>query len=564
MEVTNDNFEEAFPVIEKAIRRCDFMSMDFELTGLFPRSAPASSHLDTLQERYERFCLGPKTFIPIQFGLCTVYWNSEKGVYEAESFNFYIHPMVGKKGYQFCCDLSSLKFLSSNEFDFNKLFAKGIQFTSQEKQNFFEEQNQEPLVRDKLVPNADGEKFLNTTLETLERWLQTTEVSLELPACNSYFMRILYQEIPLRYPNLLLSSESVEGQRYWKSMKIQRFGEEERKKMKEEKAQLAEEVKQEKFKKTAGFRRVIDVMVDVQKPLLGHNMMLDICYFYQYFIGTLPDDVGEFKKNFKSRFPFIIDTKFLASDIGADSTALGDLYAHHSKTEKPIIELKKGSSEEDKAHEAGWDAYMTAHIFLKLCGVLHENIEHPIAFSEQSPIYNLWNTIFLARMSCNLELLCDQSNEKAPKNVFHVFNFASQVKTSDIISWFKGFGSVSVNWKDDNSAFVTVDQEKLDAVLLWSQTSQDKFEIETLQNLRDRNKRERSGVASTPPREPLVDPPARVRRSSLKHTSGKKRPRPSSIGFDEETSTTNTKRSKKRRSSSISSTPAKTFECCIS
>lgn len=130
-------------------------------------------------------------------------------------------------------------------------------------------------------------------------WLQTTDQCLELPPCNSYLMRILYQEIPKKYPNLTLSQVSVEGQKFWKSMKIERLSKKER----EEKEKLAEDEKQNKMNQMAGFRRVIDFMQKSKKPLLGHNMFLDLCYFYNYFLAPLPEDVQEFKETLLKSFP---------------------------------------------------------------------------------------------------------------------------------------------------------------------------------------------------------------------------------------------------------------------
>ena len=216
-----------------------------------------------------------------------------------------------------------------------------------------------------------------------------------------------------------------------------------------------------------------------------------------------------------------------------------------------------GESAGGKAHEAGWDAYMTAHIFLKLCGSIDDTTEHPILFSQTSPLFKLWNIINIARSSANMELARDQSKDTAPENVFHVYDFDMKVRTSDIFKWFSDFGKVSVLWKDDNSAFVTINEpEKLEAAREFAERSHDEFEIEPLQTFRN-NELKMDETDETPPREPLAHPPQRTRRSSLKRP-GKKRPRPSSIGFDDENPSERKKRKKDEDA------PQKTFECCIS
>ena len=164
MDVTTENFDSVLPVIAKAINECIFMSFDFELTGLYPHSCPSTTSFDTLQQRYEYACQGARSFIPIQFGLCTVAWDDEKQSYIAQTFNFFIHPYTSRRGYQFTCDLSSLKFLSSHNFDFNTLFSKGISFVSREKVKEIEENMSTEKVRDEIQPAPKDQEFVNEAL----------------------------------------------------------------------------------------------------------------------------------------------------------------------------------------------------------------------------------------------------------------------------------------------------------------------------------------------------------------------------------------------------------------
>jgi poly(A)-specific ribonuclease len=43
-----------------------------------------------------------------------------------------------------------------------------------------------------------------------------------------------------------------------------------------------------------GFSKVIEELVKSQKPLIGHNMFLDILFIYQQFIDDLPTTLSEF------------------------------------------------------------------------------------------------------------------------------------------------------------------------------------------------------------------------------------------------------------------------------
>lgn len=47
--------------------------------------------------------------------------------------------------------------------------------------------------------------------------------------------------------------------------------------------------------------------------LAGHNLFMDIMYFYRSFFGTLPDRLEDFQDTINKIFPIIIDTKYLAT-----------------------------------------------------------------------------------------------------------------------------------------------------------------------------------------------------------------------------------------------------------
>lgn len=43
-----------------------------------------------------------------------------------------------------------------------------------------------------------------------------------------------------------------------------------------------------------GFSKVIEEMIIAKKPLVGHNMMLDIMFVYYQFIDDLPETLHDF------------------------------------------------------------------------------------------------------------------------------------------------------------------------------------------------------------------------------------------------------------------------------
>jgi len=81
MEVTNQNFEEALPLVMNAVSACSFVAMDLELTGLHTGSVDAIDMLDDSQERYSKLADSARSFLPIQFGLSCFVWSDELSGY---------------------------------------------------------------------------------------------------------------------------------------------------------------------------------------------------------------------------------------------------------------------------------------------------------------------------------------------------------------------------------------------------------------------------------------------------------------------------------------------------
>lgn len=69
-----------------------------------------------------------------------------------------------------------------------------------------------------------------------------------------------------------------------------------------------------------GFSRIISLLEKYQKPIVGHNIFLDIVLLHNQFIGPLPHDYRKFKRNVNTMFPFIYDTKLISYHMGKKLT----------------------------------------------------------------------------------------------------------------------------------------------------------------------------------------------------------------------------------------------------
>lgn len=77
----------------------------------------------------------------------------------------------------------------------------------------------------------------------------------------------------------------------------------------------------------AELAKVTKILKEKQHVIVGHNLFTDLCFLYKTFIGDLPAGVGDFQSQIHSLFPFVIDTKYLAT--------------YNSDAMKPRVNLKE-------------------------------------------------------------------------------------------------------------------------------------------------------------------------------------------------------------------------------
>lgn len=135
-----------------------------------------------------------------------------------------------------------------------------------------------------------------------------------LPQANAFRRRLIYEAVSIsEYKELLdLSPNIVDKQ-----------------KITVKKASLEEKKERERLAllEMIGFTQIIKLLIKSQKPLVGHNLYLDLLYIYNTFIGPLPEDYMEFKKFVHSLYPAIYDTRYISSD-----GILGSLISNNSKS----------------------------------------------------------------------------------------------------------------------------------------------------------------------------------------------------------------------------------------
>jgi hypothetical protein len=124
LQVTRANFPEALAQVRAALSACQFFAFDCEMTGL-TLDGQEDKLLDDVFDRHERTVAAAQQFLVCQLGVSAFVWRpdgSGGGSYEARTFNFYAFPTPrGEFDPRFVCQASSLAFLASQGFDFNKV-----------------------------------------------------------------------------------------------------------------------------------------------------------------------------------------------------------------------------------------------------------------------------------------------------------------------------------------------------------------------------------------------------------------------------------------------------------
>ncbi|KZC04656.1 Poly(A)-specific ribonuclease PARN [Dufourea novaeangliae] len=387
-------------------------------------------------------------FLLVQFGLSAFTFDTQNHKYSQRSYNFYVFPRPLNRAApdcRFMCQASSISFLTTQGFDFNKLFKLGIPYlTTSEEEKLVKRLEERQKARDEvpeLIPISDDDRpQIEEICTRIDEFLASEAEELIIDKCNAFIRRLVHQEVRVRWPNKLRVESKSDCSGH--SLIVQRSGTREEEEHKE--IQRREREKLE-IKEAVGFSTVLKKIAESGKLIVGHNMLLDICHIIHKFFGPLPETYTEFKSLVHSLFPRILDTKVLCQSQqfkeNVPSSNLNVLLERVSKSpfKIPDIESVDGRSYitlAEKYHEAGYDAYITGICFIALCNYL---------------------VLILLIFSC----LANPSRD----HVFHL-TFPKEWKLSDISQLFSPFGSVYVSWLSDMSAYVALNRREQASVVI--------------------------------------------------------------------------------------------------
>lgn len=382
-EVTTENFNTLFPTIQESLKNATLIAIDTEFTGINIDNALKESLFDTPEERYLKLKESIRPFVVIQFGLTALKYIRDENKYVADVFYFYLFPQcIPTRNRHFMWQASCIEFLTAHDFDFNKVAYNGISYLNQEEEVELQcELQQNKLMRcvQRLVSYKDEDELKAFNNKVFD-WINSgTSPYLEIETPTPLLQYLAHKELRNHFLNIWTKSKG-------KKISITKVSEDMRKMLQEEEGNELDKKLLDAF---VGFSKVFKLLVNFKKPIIGHNLLLDLMYMYQQLHRPLPKKYSDFKTNIHKLFPIIFDTKLISYELKnilktEDTTALTSLATtyiyfkeqrgRHLALCSPLIELSETvKAVQNKYHDAGWDSYCTGYCFIKMAHVFATN-----------------------------------------------------------------------------------------------------------------------------------------------------------------------------------------------
>ncbi|NWY65524.1 PNDC1 ribonuclease, partial [Erithacus rubecula] len=352
------------------------------------------SLFDSPAERYVKARQSVQRFTPVQLGKCSSDTEVVLLRYVVHSYNFFLFPStLGIRDTEFTLSASSIKFLSHYGFDFNKFLKDGIPYMNEVQEKIL---RQHLLAGTWKVCSSADRDVLKKAIDEVTSWITAAkeEETMILQDLNGYHM--LEVQLVLRQALKNVWTEPVGD----KKVMV--------KKVSPQRRQLLENSSydhcQEKLilLSARGFTNLFLILVKAKKPLVGHNMLMDLMHLHDKFYRPLPESYEEFKRNIHNLFPVIIDTKTVIKSVQKKGlfprvSSLLEVYAVLCSSNLnpkgppcPVIALASGCSryaEKKSPHEAGYDAFLCGSVLLMsahllLCRSTDDAVEAEPSFSQ--------------------------------------------------------------------------------------------------------------------------------------------------------------------------------------
>ncbi|KAI4722023.1 CAF1-domain-containing protein [Aureobasidium sp. EXF-10727] len=428
MDIDKASFPSRLLDVIEAIAEAHFVSFDLELSGVPVKGqAKEKPGKPSLQERYLETKKAAEQYQILQIGLTCVKDDVLQGAYVCKPFNFNLSPIVEERldvDRTFSFHSGAAEFLLGVGFKFDLPFTSGVPYLSRDEAQLAEQRaaarNDKSSFTDIEIKPEDVQalEFLRRVRSEVDNWLKTGQPSSHSvvigpldtnddanPELNRFERRLVHQIVRAEYPDLV----SIPNKGL---VRVSRLDPEREEYIQ---AQRKREV-HDRIVRQTGFRWIVEALcgnppeaIDVRSfattpggvpgfvdldmlksrfnrakhmirnkktALFGHNLFLDLIYFYRTFIGALPDTVDEFASLIHELFPIIVDTKYMAThncgDINPQSSLeqIAEKLAEQQKPSVTTHEQYNKYTDTTAFHEAGYDSMLTAEVGVRLSAKL--------------------------------------------------------------------------------------------------------------------------------------------------------------------------------------------------
>jgi hypothetical protein len=230
-----------------------------------------------------------RKYLPVQLGLCAFLKEANTDNIVATPFTFYMFPQADRTtGRTFSCTTSSMSFLACHNFDFNKLFRKGIPYSSRAEESarralrqkkFQEWKNEAQFPGPPPVLDERTASYMKEIEDKIKAWhVRATAVDhlkeddmLVLQPFTSFQRRLIYKHIEAEFSDVdVVKFVPENGPAHRPFMKLAVKSQVER----DEARQADERVFEASIELARGLRVLIDAIVELKLPVVGHNFLL--------------------------------------------------------------------------------------------------------------------------------------------------------------------------------------------------------------------------------------------------------------------------------------------------
>ncbi|XP_054451143.1 poly(A)-specific ribonuclease PNLDC1 [Pteronotus mesoamericanus] len=380
MDVGADGFEQSLPLLQELVLGADFVGLDIEFTGLRTNLAGSQqiSLFDLPSEWYLKTRASVQQFTICQIGL-SVFSSieGESNKYVAHSCNFFLFPTTfGVLDSEFSFQASSVQFLNQYGFDYNKFLKHGIPYMNEEQEKKIKHNI---LTGNWRVRSSLDKDLIKVVIGEVTRWLTLAEEGdcMTLPGIAGFqafeVQLVLRQALPgiwTARTDCGVTVKKVSKRHRWYLGNTSW----------DPKSRWREEL----LLSARGFSVFFQMLVKAQKPLVGHNMMMDLLHLHEKFFRPLPESYHQFKLNIHSLFPVLIDTKNVTKDLWKELnfprvSNLSEVYEvlnsdwNPTRNSGPVITHASECeryAETKYPHEAAYDAFLCGSVLLKVAHLL--------------------------------------------------------------------------------------------------------------------------------------------------------------------------------------------------